>query len=54
MECPYKECSEHEDCGILEITQKIPKTVTSCSYCTPYKKNKDKGTEHGSDKLSPK
>jgi hypothetical protein len=30
--CSHKECVLSSDCGILEITQKIPKNTASCSY----------------------
>jgi hypothetical protein len=32
MKCPHKTCVNHEDCGILEITKKVPKTAQACSY----------------------
>jgi hypothetical protein len=44
MECPHKECTRHDDCGILEIIKKVPVKGSSCSYFIPYKKsNEDKG-----------
>ena len=56
MDCPHTECIKHEDCGILEITGKVPEKPSSCSYFSPYKKSKNKGLENepGSGKLSPK
>jgi hypothetical protein len=30
--CPYKECTNHADCAILEITGKVPKSFDACSY----------------------
>lgn len=32
MKCPHITCVNHEDCGILEIIKKIPKTAQACSY----------------------
>lgn len=32
MDCPLTDCVKHNDCGILEITKKIPKDKNSCSY----------------------
>jgi hypothetical protein len=42
MECPHKECEKSDDCGILDITKKIPEKGSSCSYYTPIKKGKQK------------
>lgn len=55
MNCPHTDCTKHEDCGILEITEKIPEKPSSCSYFSPYKKSK-KGLENesGSDNARPK
>jgi hypothetical protein len=41
MECPHEDCTRHEDCGILDITNKIPEKGPLCSYYTP-KKIKEK------------
>jgi hypothetical protein len=30
--CPYEECRSHNDCVIIDITGKIPKTKDKCSY----------------------
>lgn len=56
MNCPHEDCTRHEDCGILEITGKVPESPSSCSYFSPNKKSKDKGLENesGSGKLRPK
>jgi hypothetical protein len=45
MKCPHIECIKHEDCGILDITNKIPEKSATCSYSIQdkAKKNKDKG-----------
>jgi len=32
MKCKIVDCVNHDDCGILEITQKQPKNANSCSY----------------------
>lgn len=32
MKCPFKECTNHSDCAILEITKKVPDTFDKCSY----------------------
>jgi hypothetical protein len=50
MKCPHEDCTRNEDCGILDITNKIPEKGPFCSYYLP-KKAKDK--EHGSAKLHP-
>lgn len=46
MKCPYEECVLSEDCVILDITKKIPKSMKTCSYSkekkTDTKKRKDK------------
>ena len=42
MECPHKDCAANEDCTILDITGKIPKTFSSCSYSKKIKKEKEK------------
>lgn len=49
MECPHKECVKHADCGILDITKKIPEKASSCSYSVIISKNKkkNKGLENG-------
>jgi hypothetical protein len=32
MKCKLTDCSNHEDCIILDITKKQPKDSKSCSY----------------------
>lgn len=41
MECPIITCYRHKDCGILDITNKIPKDKHSCSYHREAKKEKE-------------
>jgi hypothetical protein len=33
--CPHEDCKSHNDCIIIDITGKTPKTKEKCSY---YKK----------------
>lgn len=42
MKCPYKECSESDDCTILDIIKKIPKSSKQCSYFKVIKKEEKK------------
>lgn len=42
MECPNKKCIRSAQCGILDITGKVPQG--SCSY---FKENKNKEAENG-------
>lgn len=30
--CPYEDCKSHNDCVIIDITGKIPKSKDKCSY----------------------
>jgi len=30
--CPFKDCVNYIDCGIIEITKKVPKKDGKCSY----------------------
>ena len=32
MKCNIKDCFDHEECAILDITKKLPKGARSCSY----------------------
>lgn len=32
MKCKITTCYNHKDCGILDITNKIPQNASSCSY----------------------
>lgn len=32
MKCPFKECVNSNDCGILDITKKVPESFDKCSY----------------------
>jgi hypothetical protein len=32
MKCPIEKCSRSEDCEILDIIKKIPKSFKDCSY----------------------
>ncbi|HON83147.1 MAG TPA: hypothetical protein PLI22_03310 [Caldisericia bacterium] len=32
MECTITECFRYKDCGILDITKKIPENKNKCSY----------------------
>lgn len=38
MKCTIEECIFNKNCGILEITSKLPKDSNSCSYFTDQKK----------------
>jgi hypothetical protein len=42
MKCEITECISHEDCGIIDITKKPPKTNEDCSYFDNGKKSKKK------------
>ena len=45
MQCPYSECASHRDCGILDITKKIPKSKDKCSYFRKEERSTTKQTE---------
>ena len=32
MKCPFKICTNHTDCAILDITKKVPESFDKCSY----------------------
>lgn len=44
MKCNIESCQKHQDCGILDITNKIPKDRYSCSYYKSIKEPKKYNT----------
>jgi hypothetical protein len=47
MKCLINECSNNEDCMILEITKKQPEDSDSCSYFKTIKQAEKKKEERG-------
>ena len=41
MKCRFVECAYAEDCGIIDITGKEPKSFSSCSYSKKPKAEKE-------------